>query len=195
MTIATPTLERPAVAWWVVLIGGVAMAIAGTLLLLSPGMTTAVLIEILGIYWLINGVVSLVRIFVDRSGWGRKLAVGVLGIVAGFIVLRHPLWSTALVPGTLIVLLGFVGIAVGVLEVVESMRGGGWGPAILGVASALFGLLLVFNPVPFLVALPVLIGVLAGSAGVIAVIIALAMRSDQADRARRDGLSIARSAN
>jgi uncharacterized membrane protein HdeD (DUF308 family) len=195
MATATPTLERPAVAWWVVLIGGVAMAIAGTLLLLSPGMTTAVLIEILGIYWLINGVVSLVRIFVDRSGWGRKLAVGVLGIVAGFIVLRHPLWSTALVPGTLIVLLGFVGIAVGVLEVVESMRGGGWGPAVLGVASALFGLLLVFNPVPFLVALPVLIGVLAGSAGVIAVIIALAMRSDQADRARRDGLSIARSAN
>jgi uncharacterized membrane protein HdeD (DUF308 family) len=195
MATATPTLERPAVAWWVVLIGGVAMAIAGTLLLLSPGMTTAVLIEILGIYWLINGVVSLVRIFVDRSGWGRKLAVGVLGIVAGFVVLRHPLWSTALVPGTLIVLLGFVGIAVGVLEVVESMRGGGWGPAVLGVASALFGLLLVFNPVPFLVALPVLIGVLAGSAGVIAVIIALAMRSDQADRARRDGLSIARSAN
>jgi uncharacterized membrane protein HdeD (DUF308 family) len=195
MATATATLGRPAVAWWVVLIGGVAMTIAGALLLFAPGMTTAVLIEVLGIYWLVYGVLSLVRIFVDQSGWGRKLAVGILGIVAGLVVLRHPLWSAALVPGTLIIFLGFVGIAVGVLEVVESMRGGGWGPAILGVASALFGLLLVFNPVPFLVALPVLIGVVAGSAGVIAVIIALAMRSDQAARARRDGVSIARSAH
>src|SRR6476619_7415171 len=58
---------------------------------------TAVIVQLLGLYWLVDGVVRLVSIFVNRSGWGWKLAMGILGIILGLAVLQHPLWSTLLI--------------------------------------------------------------------------------------------------
>jgi uncharacterized membrane protein HdeD (DUF308 family) len=185
MAAAAATTERSAPPWWAVLIGGVTMAIVGFLLLLAPGMTTVALMKILGLYWLVNGIVNLARIFIDRSHWGRKLAIGLLGIIAGLMVIEHPLWSGVLLPGALIVSLGVLGIFIGVLEIVEGLGGRGWerwGPWLLGVVSILFGLLLVFNPLPGVVALPFLIGILAIAGGVGATILAFAIRSDRANR-------------
>src|SRR5690242_6668938 len=86
--------------WWVVLLEGIAGVIIGICLLISPGMTTLVLVQFLGFYWLFCGILSLVSLFVDRTAWGWKLVGGILGIIAGLIVIRHPLWSAVLIPTT-----------------------------------------------------------------------------------------------
>jgi uncharacterized membrane protein HdeD (DUF308 family) len=45
----------------------------------------------LGFYLLFVGVLELVRVFVDRSQpWIWSLLIGILGIVAGIVVLNHP---------------------------------------------------------------------------------------------------------
>ena len=67
--------------WWVALVQGVASIIVGVLLVTNPGATTLFLVQILGLYWLIMGIVSvsIVSIFADRTAWGWKLFLGILG--------------------------------------------------------------------------------------------------------------------
>ena len=139
---AAPFSEEKSVPWWLVLIEGVAAVIIGLMLLAKPGMTTAILVQILGIYWFIAGILSIVGIFIDSSAWGWKLIVGILGIAAGIIIIRHPLWSTILVPTTLIIVLGIQGLIIGVVNIVRAFKGAGWGAGILGALSIIFGIFL-----------------------------------------------------
>ena len=131
--------------WWVVFIEGIVALITGGLLLVSPERTAAVLVMFLGIFWLVSGIIEIVSIFSDKSKWGLKLVVGLLGIVAGILTLRHPLWSTALVATTLIVILGLYGLFVGASMLVRAFKGDGWGVGIMGVVAILIGIFLLAN--------------------------------------------------
>ena len=131
--------------WWVVLVEGIVALITGGLLLVSPERTAAVLVMFLGLFWLVAGIIEIVSIFVDRSKWGLKLVIGVLGIVAGILTLQHPLWSTALVATTLIVILGIYGLFIGASMLVRAFRGDGWGVGIIGVVAILIGIFLLAN--------------------------------------------------
>ena len=90
--------------WWVFLLEGIASLIFGALLLTSPAATLFALVIFLGFYWLFVGVLELVRVFVDDSvPWYWSLLIGVVGIVAGLIVLKHPLFAAVALPTALVV--------------------------------------------------------------------------------------------
>jgi uncharacterized membrane protein HdeD (DUF308 family) len=165
---ATP--QQKIIPWWAVLIEGIAAIILGVLLLLNPAATTAIMIQFLGIYWFLGGILSIIRIFWDKSLWGWKLFAGLIGIVAGILILQHPLWSTLLVPLTLVWVFGFFGIVIGVVALIQAFSGGGWGIGILGVLSILFGIALMGNTVIGAVALPYVFGILGIVFGIGAII-------------------------
>jgi uncharacterized membrane protein HdeD (DUF308 family) len=131
--------------WWVVLVEGIVALVTGGLLLISPERTMALLVLFMGIFWLVAGIIEIVSIFSNKSKWGLKLIIGLVGIGAGILVLRHPLWSTAVTTATLIVILGFYGLVAGVSMLVRAFRGGGWGIGILGVMAILIGIFLLAN--------------------------------------------------
>lgn len=146
--------------WWLILLNGVAAAVVGLLFLVSPGATLLVFIQLLGIYWLVTGLLSLVGIFVNRAAWGWNLFTGILGVLAGIIVLQHPVWSAVLVPTTLVILLGIQGIVVGGVAVYLGLKGKtDWGQAVMGGLSVLFGLLLLANPLLGTAVLPIVLGI------------------------------------
>jgi uncharacterized membrane protein HdeD (DUF308 family) len=163
--------------WWVALIAGIALTILGVLLLLAPGLTLVVLVQFLGTYWLVDGIVRLVSIFVDRSGWGWKLLVGVLGIFAGIAIIQHPLWSAVVIPSTITLYLAVMGILIGIVEMIMAFRGAGWGTGILGVVSIIFSILLLFNPLAGAIAVPFLFGGLALVGGIATAVLSFQMRS------------------
>jgi uncharacterized membrane protein HdeD (DUF308 family) len=173
---AAPFSEEKVVPWWLVLIEGIAAFVIGLMLLAKPGMTTTILVQIIGIYWFIAGILSVVSIFIDSSAWGWKLIIGILGIVAGLMIIRHPLWSTVLVPTTLIIVLGIEGIIIGAVNIVRAFKGAGWGAGILGAMSIIFGILLVINPAMGALALPFVLGIFALAGGIMAVVAAFRMR-------------------
>jgi uncharacterized membrane protein HdeD (DUF308 family) len=164
--------------WWIFLLQGIAGILLGLMLITAPGATLVALVTFLGFYWLITGVLSLVRVFVDRSiPWILSLLSGVVGILAGLLVLRHPLVATITVPTVLVIILGIQGLIMGVLEIVESFKGGGVGSFILGALNLLVGLLLLSQPIAAALVVPLVFGVLLLIQGIAHIIWAFRIRA------------------
>lgn len=178
MTASTVSEKLEGYPWWLVLVQGIVALLLGILLVVSPQKTTVILIQILGIYWLVDGIFSLVRIFLKSTEihWGWLLARGILGILAGIIVIQNPLWSGLLVPAVIVILLGIVGIIAGAIGLVQAFKGGGWGAGILGALGFIFGIILILNPVIGAWILPWVVGIWAIIGGIIAIFFAFRLR-------------------
>ena len=174
-TAGVPTQQSN--VWWVFLLQGLAGILLGVMLITAPGATLVVLSTFLGFYWLITGVLALVRVFADRSvPWLWSLLVGIVGILAGIFVVRHPLLAALTVPTALVIILGVQGLVMGVLEIIGGCKGGGLGSFVLGVINVLVGLLLLGSPVAAALAVPVVFGVLLLVQGVGLIIWAFRVR-------------------
>ncbi len=131
--------------WWLGLIGGVFNMFLGILLLTIPIKTVLVLVLALGYYWIFSGLLNLVYMFIDRQAWGWKLFSGLLSIFAGIFILRYPMISMLVIPSAVILILGVQGLIVGAVSLYLAFKGGGWGAAIMGVLSVIFGGVLIAN--------------------------------------------------
>jgi uncharacterized membrane protein HdeD (DUF308 family) len=167
------TRESP---WWIPLMQGIASVIFGLLLLFVREEFLSVIVVLLGLYWLISGLFNIISIFIDSSAWGWKLVVGILGIVAGLLVIQHPLWGSFVVPALAAILLGLQGLIVGVIGLVFAFKGGGWGAGILSVISIIIGLLLLFNAVVAGQLLVILLAIVMIIGGIAAIIFAFQMK-------------------
>jgi uncharacterized membrane protein HdeD (DUF308 family) len=176
MATATKEVSAPLIPWWLVLLQGIAALIIGIFLLASPGATLLILIQFMGIYWFVSGIFSIVAIFIDSSGWGWKLFSGILGIIAGIIVIQNPLWSTLLVPTVLVIIIGVQGLIMGIIGLIQAFQGAGWGAGVLGALSIVFGLVLLFNPVIGAAVLPWVLGIFGIVGGIISIIAAFRLR-------------------
>jgi uncharacterized membrane protein HdeD (DUF308 family) len=173
------------VPWWVILLDGIAAAIIGFLLLTNTGATLITLVILLGIYWFVLGIFDLVRMFSDPAGWGWKLFSGIIGILAGLVLIRNPLWSAAIGSSILVWVIGFLGLIWGAAGVVRAFTGGGWGMALVGVLSILLSLVLLFHTAATVVVLIYTAGFLALFGGIIGIVSAIALRLRMGSGAKR----------
>lgn len=167
--------------WWVGLVQGIAALLLGILFLTYPGATAVTVAGMVGFFWLVGGVVDIVQIFQDKTSWGWKLFSGVIGILAGMLVLsnvvKHPLYTAAGLGAIYVFILGIQGIIIGVIQIVRAFQGEGWGVGALGVLSVLFGLLLTFNAMAGALALPLVFGVLGVVFGIIGIFMAFKVKN------------------
>jgi uncharacterized membrane protein HdeD (DUF308 family) len=174
---AAVTAEQSEV-WWVFLLEGIAAIIFGILLITSPAATLVAFVIFLGFYWLFVGVLELVRVFVDRSvPWYWSLLIGVVGIIAGLIVLRHPLFAAIVLPTTIVVWLGVLGLVIGVFAIIGGFTGGGIGSFIFGVINFVIGLILLGSPMVAALAVPLVFGILLLIEGVALIFWAFRVKS------------------
>ena len=162
--------------WWVVLVEGILVALFGLLLLVAPGASLFFMVQLLGLYLFIAGIFRIIGIFLDPSFWGWKLVGGILCLIAGLAVLRHPLWSTIAAPAGLVIIVGFLAMLQGAAGLVVAFQGGGWGMGVLSVLGILFGLILVINPLIGVAALPFVLGIFMLIGGIGSVVQAFRMR-------------------
>ena len=128
--------------WWVVLLEGIIAIITGLFLLYQPVATTILLIQILGIFWLAGGIVSVIGalIFPENRWW--KLLSGILSIIAGVVILMYPVISPFIVLTLFVIFIGAWAIVTGAVKLASAFKGGGWGMGILGILTIILGLLL-----------------------------------------------------
>jgi len=158
-----PALQAPGTnSWWLFWLQGIAGIILGLMLLTAPDLTTAALVSFVGMYWLIIGILALVRIFVDQSAprfW--PLVTGIVGILAGISVTRHPLLAALTGPTAIVIVLGVLGLIIGAIEFVHGIMGGGIGSFILAATYLPVGLLLLGSPIAAELVAPAVFGVLS----------------------------------
>lgn len=177
-------VEGRAIAWWVMLIQGICAVVIGFLLLTDTAATLLSLVILLGIYWFVLGVIDIVRAF-SGVQWGWWLFSGVVGILAGLVLIRHPLWSAAIGTSILVWVVGILGVVYGVISLFRIFTGGGWGAAIVGVLSILFGLVLLFHTATTVMVLVYTAGVLALVGGIVEIVGAIALRVRMGSGAKR----------
>jgi len=159
----------PGFPWWLVLIQGIVALVVGGMLLIRPGVTTVVLVQFFGWYWLFAGVFQLVSLFADRTKWGWRLASGLLSIIAGAYIIGSPLMGAAVILGVATLMLGINGVLIGISDLVKATHGGGWGIGILGALSIVIGGAIALNFPQYMLALPWIWGLFAVLGGIVAI--------------------------
>jgi uncharacterized membrane protein HdeD (DUF308 family) len=140
------TKPRP---FWKTLITGIAALVIGGVLLWAPAKskveTYTLLVALLGLWWLISGILDIVHIFTDKSAWGWKLFMGIISILAGSAILMYPIASAVALPRIFTLVLGFWGLFYGIVLLVNAFQGAGLGAGVLGVLGLIFGGILIAN--------------------------------------------------
>ncbi|HJZ49970.1 MAG TPA: HdeD family acid-resistance protein [Roseiflexaceae bacterium] len=166
--------------WWVLAIRGVAAILFGIAAFVWPGITLAVLVLLFGAYALVDGifaVVAGVSVRKEQERWWMMVLEGLAGIVIGVLTFLYP-------NITALVLLYFIAawsIVTGAFEIAAAIRlrreiEGEWLLALAGIASLIFGILLVVLPGPGALALIWLIGSYAIVFGVLMLVLAFRLR-------------------
>ena len=140
----TPTTSGPptvdpelARSWSVAVFVGVLTIALGVIVMVWPSQTLAVLAILLGLQLLIFGLYRLIHSFSsDVRSPGLLAFAGILGMVAGVIVLRHP-FETVVVLATL---LGVVWVIGGAIELMVAIVDGSQDHRWIMVFSALLSI-------------------------------------------------------
>ena len=145
-------------AWWLFAIAGVASLVAGIILVARPSDSLAVLAVVVGIFVLLDGVIELISSFGhDIENRALSALLGVLGIVIGIVLVRHPFHGVAAIG----LLIGIWLVAAGVVRLVRVIAVGG--RRLLGIIIALLevvvGIVIVSDPHIGYTALAILAGI------------------------------------
>lgn len=166
--------------WWALALRGLFAVLFGVLAFALPGLTLAALVILFGAYSLVDGIFALitaVRAAEAHERWWLFVLEGLAGVAAGLITFMWP-GITALV---LLFLIAWWAIITGVFEIAAAVRlrkeiSGEWALALGGVASVIFGLLLLFRPGVGVLAVIWLIGTYAVVFGLLLLMLAFRLR-------------------
>ena len=154
--------------WWLFVVFGVLTLAAGVILIVWPGPSLTTIAVIIGIFLLIDGVIDVIAsIFGKGEGRGLVAMLGVLSIIAGVILVKHPfnaLTVLVIIVGIWFVVSGvarFVAafsdagsrgtnIAVGVLDVVAGIVVLAWPQLSLKTLAVLAGIVFVIRGIAFI---------------------------------------------
>src|SRR5256714_10469856 len=167
--------------WWLVLLEGVLIVVLGILALVWPGVTLGVVLVLWGLFTLLNGVVDVFAALGaagSHRSWGWQLAGGLVGILAGLVILRWPGLSALFV----LYLVAIWAIVTGIVRLVGAIAEHEALPharmvALAGVVSVLFGIAMFAWPGVGLLTLVYLVGSYAIVYGVITSVIAFHLHS------------------
>jgi uncharacterized membrane protein HdeD (DUF308 family) len=102
-------------AWWMLLLVGALSLAAGLIVLAKPSHSLTTLAVVFGVFVLLDSIYELVTsLFAERGAVGALL--GVLGIVIGILLIRHPVHGVLAVG----LLVGIWFVAAGVIRLVRA---------------------------------------------------------------------------
>jgi uncharacterized membrane protein HdeD (DUF308 family) len=165
--------------WWLLLVWGILTLLIGCMFLITPGLTVELLITFMGAYWLVGGLFAIGSLVVDRSHMGWKVFLAVINILAGILILLHPLFAAFFALSFLVIFIGFWALFIGVSHLYHAYTMKDAGNGVLGVISMIFGLLLLVNPFIVAALLPYVAGGFAIVFGLVSIYVSFIAKKCQ----------------
>jgi uncharacterized membrane protein HdeD (DUF308 family) len=174
---ATVSLAR---WWWAFVLRGLIAVAFGILAFVSPDWGIAILVALFAAWALIDGVTSIATGFQSRDrdrNWWLSMLEGLVGIVAGIVALLFPQYAAE----ALVLIIGAWAIATGVFEIWAAIRlreeiSGEFWLGLAGLASVVFGVIVIIYPAAGALSLVWLIGGFAIAFGAFLVVLGWRLR-------------------
>jgi uncharacterized membrane protein HdeD (DUF308 family) len=156
-TLTNEEIHESTRIWWLFMLVGLVSIAAGVIVLLKPSNSLATLAVITGIFVLVDGAFDLIASFSRRTeNRGLSAVVGLVSIVVGVLLIRHPISGVLAVA----LLIGIWLIAVGVVRVVRSFdRDHRVWNIVVGIIEAAAGIVIVSTPPIAFTTLALLVGI------------------------------------
>jgi len=167
--------------WWALLIRGIVAILFGVFALIWPVAAGAALVILFGAYAFVDGIfaiVSAVRAAEAHERWGAFLFEGIVGLIVAAIVFFEPRAAAI----GLYITIAIWAVLTGIFEIIAAVQlrkvlPNDWLLMLGGIASILFGILMVIYPLAGALTVIWLIGAYAVVFGVIMVGFAFRLRS------------------
>ena len=180
--------EVLAESWWAVGLRGILGILFGLICLLTPGLAVEVFVILFAAYMLVDGVFAIIAgIKAARNGerWGLLILEGIVDLAAGLVAVLWP----AITLVALVWLIAIWAVVTGALMLSAAftlnLDHGRWWLALGGIASIIFGILLVIEPLIGAVVLTMWNGAYAIVFGIFLLILAFQLHSKQEARQRK----------
>jgi uncharacterized membrane protein HdeD (DUF308 family) len=174
--------------WWAVGLRGILAIIFGLICLLTPGIAVGAFVIVFAAYMFVDGVFAIISgIRAARSGesWGLLILEGVVDLAAGVVAILWP----AITLVALVWIVAIWAIVSGALMLAAAfslnLDYGRWWLALGGIASIIFGILLIIEPLIGAVVLTLWIGAYAVVFGVLLLVLGFQLNSKREAQLRK----------
>ena len=171
-------------AWSMVVLQGMLTLAFGVFIIVYPQRTIVVLLQILGVFWVLEGgllVIAAAFGHIHAIRWGALLGRGLLSILAGVVILSYPLVSAVITVSRLASILGLLAIVFGLMEVITAVGiretfSSKWSLMVGGILSCVAGISLLVHPFLSAAVTMSLVGFLTITVGLVRMVLALRLR-------------------
>ncbi|WEV42445.1 HdeD family acid-resistance protein [Bifidobacterium sp. ESL0682] len=154
---------------------GIVALLLGLALLIWPGKTLVVVAVILGIYFVVSGVIRIIGAISENGlpgGWRvLDIFVGIILVIGGVSMLKNTAISTALLTILVTLTVGIGWIMEGIMALVETWRlpKSGWA-IFYAIISILAGIVVLFSPFTSVILLVIFAGIAMVVMGILAIV-------------------------
>lgn len=172
------TTTPPAHGFTLLLLWGLAWIILGLFLLFRPGVTAILLVQFMAVFWVVGGVIDLMSgLSHAQPGRGWRIFGGILGAVAGVILILHPILGAIVTVAFQYYLLALIAMVVGVINLFGVFKASlSWGGSLLGLVQVILGIFLVTHPIVGMIALVPTLGLVLMVGGIVTIVAAFRIK-------------------
>lgn len=166
--------------WWIALILGILLIVAGVWMLQNPGDAVGVLAKVLVAVFILTGVYSVFYVLGNKDkipAWGWDLAAAIITVIMGIALLFAPVAQLGLVGGMFAA--GVLLMGINSIESAIAIKKMGvktwWLTLVIGILTIIAAIMLAFNPVLNILTLGTWAGIATILKGVEFIFVAIAV--------------------
>ena len=141
-------------AWWVMLLRGILAIILGLFAFFKPACMLIGIVQVMGLFFLLDGVLLIIGAIAGHTGSSRWLALlgGIFYMLAGSVIFSSPLLSALVTEAFVIYLMAFFVLVAGIMRITTAMRlwktsDHKWLLLVEGIIGIIFAVILIGSPI------------------------------------------------
>ncbi len=170
-------------AWWVMLLRGILAAILGLFAFFQPAGLILGLVQVMGFFFILDGILLIVGAIAGHMGRSRWLALlgGICYLLAGVAIFSSPLLSAIVTQTLIIYLMACFVLIAGIMRLATAIRlwktgAHKWLLLVEGIVALGFAAVLISEPLVSAVLLMQVVGVIAVVMAISMIVLAFGLR-------------------